>query len=88
MFKEMLDGRPLCAMCSNQRWIMHGSDYLFCEKCQKLYCPLCALECHRHHKLRNKYALALEVSRQFCNKLVQAKQDWMNALKEAEVRRM
>lgn len=85
-FQDIFDGRPICSMCNNQRWLMHGNDYYYCETCRKDYCPLCALDFHREHVLRNKFTSTLENSREFANKSTQVKQDLANVMKIVEVR--
>lgn len=85
-FKGMIDGRPMCAMCLNQRWIMHGSDYFFCETCQKVLCPLCALELHREHKLRNMLETMLQSSRDYIDKSAPTTRNWDKITKQVEVK--
>lgn len=87
-FQEMIEGRPVCAMCQNHRWLMHASDYYICETCQTVLCPLCALDMHRSHKLRSTFESMLQASRDFVNKTATAKQEWTEILKQVEVRRL
>lgn len=86
LFQDVMESRPQCTMCSNQRWIVHGTDYTLCETCDKVLCPLCALESHREHELKSNFLSMLQSRKEFLKQMAPVKKDWNKISKQVEVR--
>lgn len=80
-----MESRPNCAVCANKRWVVHGCDYYCCELCDKVLCPLCALDFHRDHSLKSNFLSMYIASREFMKQTAPVKRDWANILKQVDV---
>lgn len=65
---ELISTDLFCDDCDNVRCVASRNDYWQCTGCNCVTCPLCAIELHRHHLIRNYYFIMIASANKYKSK--------------------